>query len=520
MDNQVEPQDQRAIRISKMQKLREAGIDPFPARIGEGRIEIESIRADWENVRRIKDDEGNVVKEGKIVRIAGRIMAIRSHGKSSFIVISDGSGEFQLYMKKNTVEQYSPDDPDNYQRAKELDLGDFISAEGELFTTRSGEPTLMVQTWRLIAKTLLQLPEKFHGLTDPDLRLRYRYLDLLSNPEVKRNLEKRALVIKTMRSFLEKESYIELETPVLTPLYGGAAARPFSTHHNALDLDLYLRIATELYLKRLIVGGFERVFEIGKVFRNEGVDRDHNPEFTLLEMYEAYADYNRMMHMAEGIFLECARAVAEFSENEDYIQIDGATIVLDREEGEIRIAPGFQRKRFTDSILEASGIDVMAAEKADLIAYFKAHEIDHNPTLPYWPLVDKLFSETVEPNLIQPIFIVDYPVGLSPLAKRKPDESELTERFELFVRGMEIANAFSELNDPLDQRSRMEAQIEQHAAGDDESPHEIDEDFLTALEHGMPPTGGMGIGVGRMVTLLTGVHALKEIIPFPLLKPR
>ncbi|MCD6501776.1 lysine--tRNA ligase, partial [bacterium] len=289
-------------------------------------------------------------------------------------------------------------------------------------------------------------------------------------------------------------------------------ARPFITYHNALDIKLYLRIATELYLKRLIVGGFERVYEMGKVFRNEGIDRDHNPEFTLLELYEAYADYNRMMEIAEGMVVACAKAVEEFFESE--------AIAPDSGESKTRIEPPFPRKGFVEEIKKATDIDVMSATKDELIAYFKKNEIDHNPTLPYWPLVDRLFSETVEPKLIEPTFVIDYPVGLSPLAKRKSDEPELTERFELFIDGIELANAFSELNDPLDQRARMEAQLEQHAAGDEESPHKIDEDFLTALEHGMPPTGGMGIGVGRLVTILSGAHSLKEVIPFPLMRPR
>ena len=508
--DKIDPRDQRAIRIAKIEKLRAEGIDPYPARIGEGRVPIESVRANWNNMKRETDDEGNILRAGEIVRLAGRITAIRSHGKSMFVAISDGSGDFQFYIKKNIVD--TPEDSESYARAKELDLGDFITARGELFTTRSGEPTLMVHDWALISKALLQLPEKYHGLTDPDLRLRRRYLDLLVNPEVKRNLRIRALIIRTMRDFLESDGYIELETPVLTPLYGGAAARPFITYHNALDIKLYLRIATELYLKRLIVGGFERVYEMGKVFRNEGIDRDHNPEFTLLELYEAYADYNRMMEIAEGMVVACAKAVAEFFESE--------AIAPDSGESKTRIEPPFPRKKFVEEIKEATDIDVMSATKDDLIAYFKKNDIDHNPTLPYWPLVDRLFSETVEPKLIEPTFVIDYPVGLSPLAKRKSDEPELTERFELFINGIELANAFSELNDPLDQRARMEAQLEQHAAGDEESPHKIDEDFLTALEHGMPPTGGMGIGVGRLVTILSGAHSLKEIIPFPLMKPK
>ena len=343
------------------------------------------------------------------------------------------------------------------------------------------------------------------------------------SPEVKGNLEKRALIIKTIRRVLEDEGYIEIETPALTPLYGGASARPFTTHHNALDIDLFLRIATELYLKRLIVGGFERVYEIGKVFRNEGIDRDHNPEFTLLELYEAFADYGRMMDIAERLVIESAREVAKFAaqSGEDYIVADDyGTAILEREGTRISLAQPFARVKFVESIAEYTGIDVLSAEKADLVEFFKFHDIDFDPKLPYWPLVDKLFSEIVQPKLVQPTFLLDYPVGLSPLAKRRADNPELTERFELFICGVEVANAFSELNDPLDQRERMEAQISQRAEGDEDAPNKIDEDFLTALEHGMPPTGGLGVGIGRLVTILSDAHSLKEVIAFPLVKPR
>ncbi|MGC9315375.1 MAG: lysine--tRNA ligase [bacterium] len=527
----IDPTDHRAIRVAKTEHLREIGIDPYPARIPEGRVSIESIRADWENLKQITE-EREVVRAGAVKRLAGRITAVRSHGKSMFVVIQDGTGQFQFYIRKNTVEENMAGDEGAYDRAKELDIGDFITAEGEFFTTHTGEATLMVYNWQLLSKSLLPMPEKYHGLTDPDLRLRQRYLDLLANPEVKRNLTIRALVIRSIREFLEKEhGYIELETPALTSLYGGAAARPFTTHHNALDIDLYLRIATELYLKRLIVGGFERVYEMGKVFRNEGVDRDHNPEFTLLELYEAYADYNRMMELAEGMVIASARAVAEFQSANPLHDKDGTEVpkslilsdgklTLNIEGEEIAMEKPFPRKSFVGAILEATGIDVLRAEKSDLVDYLKKHDIDYNPNLPFWPLVDKLFSETVEASLVQPTFLVDYPVGLSPLAKRKADQPELTERFELFILGKEIANAFSELNDPIDQRARMESQVEQAKQGDDEAPNVVDEDFLTALEHGMPPTGGMGVGVGRLVAILAGAHAIKEVIPFPLVKPR
>ncbi len=526
----IDPTDHHAVRLAKLQHLHDTGIDPYPARIPDGRVTIESVRADWDNLKQIAEDR-EVKRPGAIRRLAGRITAVRSHGKSMFVVIQDGTGEFQVYIRKNIVEEKMEGDEGAYDRAKELDIGDFITAEGELFTTHTGEATLMVQNWELISKSLLPLPEKYHGLTDPDLRLRQRYLDLLVNPEVKRNFLVRAIVIKTIRKYLEEEGYIELETPALTPLYGGASARPFTTHHNALDIDLYLRIATELYLKRLIVGGFERVYEMGKVFRNEGVDREHNPEFTLLEMYEAYADYNRMMELAEGMVVASARAVADYIEGKpiydkegellpERLSQDDDEIILKYDGEEIPLVTPFPRKSFMGAIVEATGIDVMQAEKNDLIEYFETNEIDYNPTLPYWSLVDKLFSETVEPTLIEPVFLIDYPVGLSPLAKRKADNPELTERFELFFLGKEIANAFSELNDPLDQRKRMEAQVEQAKQGDEEAPNVVDEDFLTALEHGMPPTGGMGVGIGRLVTILAGARAIKEVIPFPLVKPR
>jgi lysyl-tRNA synthetase class 2 len=526
----IDPTDHRAVRLAKADYLRKSGIDPYPARTPDGRVTIESIRNDWENVVQQTDENHQVSRHGAIRRLAGRITAVRSHGKSSFVAIQDGTGSFQLYFKKNTVEEKMADES-AYDRIKELDIGDFVTAEGELFTTRTGEATLAVHNWQMLSKSLLPMPEKYHGLTDPDLRLRQRYLDLLANPEVKRNLTIRALVIRTIREFLEAEGYIELETPALTPLYGGAAARPFMTHHNALDIGLYLRIATELYLKRLIVGGFERVYEMGKVFRNEGVDRDHNPEFTLLELYEAYADYNRMMELAEGLVIASARVVAEFQSINPLVDKEGVElpnclkvsddkVLMCLDGADVPIERPFPRKSFVEAIHNATEIDVLRAEKGDLVAYFKKHDIDFNPNLPYWPLVDKLFSETVEPTLVEPIFLIDYPVGLSPLAKRKSDNSELTERFELFIMGKEIANAFSELNDPIDQRARMEYQVEQAKHGDEDAPNVVDEDFLTALEHGMPPTGGMGVGIGRLVAILAGAHAIKDVIPFPLVKPR
>ncbi|RKZ30931.1 lysine--tRNA ligase [bacterium] len=520
---EIDPRNQRAVRIAKMEKLRAEGIDPYPPRPGEGRVSIASVRRDWDKLKQQVDNEHKIVKSGGIVRLAGRITAIRTHGKSVFFTIADGTGTFQLYIRKNSVEENMPDDPAAFERVKELDIGDFITSEGELFTTRTGEATQLVHKWAIICKTLLPLPEKYHGLTDPDLRLRQRYLDLMANPDVKSNFLKRALIIRTIREYLQNEGYVELETPVLTPLYGGATARPFKTHHNTLNIDLYMRIATELYLKRLIVGGFERVFEMGKVFRNEGVDRDHNPEFTLLELYEAYADYNRMMELAEGIVIASARAVGRFVEEETesphIVDSGDKGILLDFEGDRISIIPPFRRIAFIDAIKDASGIDITTSDRADLISFFEREDIEYDTEAPYWPLVDKLFSETVEPKLIEPTFVVDYPVALSPLAKRKPDNPDLTERFELFILEREIANAFTELNDPIDQRKRMENQIEQRKRGDKGAPDIIDEDFLTALEHGMPPTGGMGIGIGRLVTILCGVHALKDVIPFPLLKP-
>jgi len=524
--SEIDPRDQRAIRVSKMKKLRADGIDPYPARIGEGRITVSKVRENWDELKRIEREDHTIEREGVAVRLAGRITSIRSHGKSMFVTITDGTGDFQLYLRKNTLEEATPNDSNIYERAKELDIGDFIVSAGELFTTRTGEPTQLVKEWAIICKALLPLPEKWHGLNDPDLRLRQRYLDLLTNPEVRLNFEKRALIIKSIRNFLENRGYIELETPVLTSLYGGAAARPFMTHHNALDIDLFLRIATELYLKRLIVGGFEKIYEMGKVFRNEGVDRDHNPEFTLLELYEAYTDYNGMMELAESMIINAARAVADYTgyktpEEEVYTpDNDSNGIIVNYEETKIHISPPFKRVAFVDIVEDITGIDILSENRNEVLEYLESRSIEIDPKTPYWNLIDKLFSESVEPSLIDPTFVLDYPVGLSPLAKRSPNNSKLTERFELFIAGKEIANAFSELNDPIDQRERMEAQVECHKEGDSEAPHALDMDFITALEHGMPPTGGMGIGVGRLVTILCGAHALKEIIPFPLLKPK
>jgi len=525
-ENTIDVKDQRAIRIAKLNKLIDAGINPYPAEIDSDRDQISSVRAKFDELKRITDDKGQVTKHGSIVYLAGRIMALRYHGKSMFGTICDGSGEFQLYFRKNILEENMTDFKEPFEMAKDLDIGDFIAARGEVFSTHTGEPTLLVNSWQLISKTLLPLPEKYHGLTDPDLRIRQRYLDLIANPEVKSNFMKRAIIVRTIRNYLEDQGYVEIETPALTPLYGGAAARPFITHHNALDMKLYLRIATELYLKRLIVGGFEKVYELGKVFRNEGLDRDHNPEFTLLELYEAYSDYRGMMAISEGIVMSCAKAVAEFvAQNDDeseekYIRIKGENAVeIDYEDETIVIEPPFEKMPYMELLEKYTGIDFSEENIEKAKDYLKENKIEFEKTASYWDLIDKIFSEAVEPNLKQPVFVIDYPLAISPLAKRKPGHENITERFELFMFSREMANAFSELNDPLDQRERMEKQMEnmqEWQIGD----KILDEDFLTALEHGMPPTGGLGIGVGRLVTILSGVHALKEIIAFPLYKPK
>ena len=481
-----EGDDLRQQRVAKLERLRQMGIEPFPRKYERNMMAAEAIER-FEQLGGVE------------LRLAGRITGMRVMGKASFAHILDGSGRIQIYLRSDVLGE------NRYQLFKSFDIGDFIGVTGTLFRTRTGEITVQVADFKLLAKSLRPLPEKWHGLTDVEKRYRQRYLDLISNDEVREIFQVRSGVIASMRRFLHERGFIEVETPVLQPVYGGAAARPFETYHNALDRSLYLRIATELYLKRLIVGGFEKVFEIGKNFRNEGISIKHNPEFTLMESYEAYADYYDVMDMVEQMIQSIALDVL----GTDQILYQG---------NQISLKPPWTRITLRDAILEHSGIDIAKFPTQEgLYARMVELGIRAVPGMPRGKLVDELLSTFVEPRLIQPTFVLDYPAELSPLAKRKADDPTLVERFEGFIGGLELANAFSELNDPIDQRERFVRQLEDRAAGDEEA-HLLDEDFVLALEHGMPPTGGLGIGVDRLVMIFTDQYSIREVILFPQLR--
>ena len=429
------------------------------------------------------------------VTVAGRITARRNMGKITFMDLRDSSGKIQLLCGELL-------DVDQNQFLKEIDIGDIIGASGRLFHTKTKEPTIAVSDLTLLAKSLRPLPEKWHGLSDVDLRYRQRYLDLISNPETRETFKVRSQVIAAIRQFLNQQGFLEVETPVLQPSAGGALARPFITHHHALDQDFYLRIATELHLKRLIIGGLDKVYELGRIFRNEGISTKHNPEFTTLESYEAYADYNDVMKMLEKMVSKISKKVL----GTDKIKFGDSTI---------NFKPPWQRLSLRQAIIKYSGIDFDKFPDADsLRAEMLRLKIEVDPQKDRGRLIDELISTFIEPNLIQPTFLLDYPVEMSPLAKRKPDDEHLVERFEAFAGGMEIANAFTELNDPVEQRQRFRQQQRQRKA-EDEVEETIDEDFLLALEYGMPPTGGLGAGIDRLVRLLTNQQSIREVILFP-----
>jgi lysyl-tRNA synthetase class 2 len=437
-------------------------------------------------------------KERVTASVAGRIVALRSFGKACFAHIQDGTGRIQVYFQKNTLGE------DRFNLFKKLDIGDFIGVKGFLFRTRTDELTLDVDDFVLLAKSLRPLPEKWHGLTDVEIRYRQRYVDLIVNPEVKQVFLLRTKIIQSIRSFLNARGFLEVETPMMQSIPGGATARPFRTHHNALDMDLFLRIAPELYLKRLLVGGFERVYEINRNFRNEGISTRHNPEFTMLEFYQAYADYRDLIEMTEQLISTVAGEVL-------------GTTTVQYEGHAINLAPPWKRITFLDALREAGVPDdvLMNADKAreharKLGASLKGGE-------PLGKLWNEIFEALVEPNLIQPTFIIDYPTDISPLSKKRDDAPEFVERFELFVVGREMANAFSELNDPVDQKERFQKQVSEREAGDDEA-HQMDDDFIRALEYGMPPAAGEGIGIDRLVMLLTGSPSIRDVILFPQMK--
>jgi len=481
-------------RREKLDRIRAQGINPYPHRYHRSHTTRQAIAL-------LKQREEGLTKEEE-VSVAGRITAKRLMGKSSFVDIRDGSGKLQLLFQD--IDRF-----DEAQRElfKDLDIGDIIGVEGNMLRTKRGEPTVRVGGFALLAKSLQPLPEKWHGLSDVDKRYRQRYLDLITNAETKRVFQIRSRVITVIREFLNQRGFLEVETPVLQPSAGGALARPFITHHHALDQDFYLRIALELHLKRLIIGGFDKVYELGRIFRNEGISTRHNPEFTMLESYEAYADYNDVMRMVEEMVSEVTQRV--LGTNEVKFGDDTISFKLP-----------WPRLSLRQAIQEYSGIDFEKYPDANSLRDEMLRlKIEFDPEKNWAQLVDELISTFVEPNLIQPTFLLDYPVEISPLAKTKPDNDRVVERFEAFAGGMEIANAFTELNDPMEQRQRfLQQQKEQQAEG--EEAGEIDEDFLLAMEHGMPPTGGLGVGIDRLVMLLTNQQSIREVILFPQLKEK
>jgi len=488
--SQQELGDQLKIRREKLAALQAEGKDPF-----------QQTRYQWDATsQQIKDNYDAL--EGQTVKVAGRLMSKRGMGKVSFCDLQDRDGRIQLFVKIDEVGEEA------MAAFKKYDIGDIVGVEGEVFRTKMGEISVRVKSIVLLSKSLLPLPEKFHGLQDKELRYRQRYVDLMVNPDVKRNFVIRSQFIKYMRNYLDNMGYIEVETPVLNTIAGGASARPFITHHNTLDIDMFMRIATELPLKRLIVGGMDRVYEIGRIFRNEGMDPKHNPEFTTVELYQAYADFHDMMDIAEGIISGAAKEIL-------------GTYEIEWMGEKIDLTPGWRRLTMVDAVKEYVGIDFSAiTDDAEAVAAAKAIgvELADAAEKTWGNALYACFDQRVEEKLIQPTFITMYPVEVSPLTKRSPVDPRLTERFELFVCHSELANAYSELNDPIDQRQRFEKQVEQRERGDDETEM-MDEDFLTALEYGMAPTGGMGMGIDRCVMMLTGQDTIREVILFPTMKP-
>jgi lysyl-tRNA synthetase class 2 len=463
-------------RLQKVGKFRELSTDPFGSRI-DGLAEIARVLESY-----------NPQEEGKSAMAAGRIHTIRDHGKTAFIDIRDWTGKIQLYLKRDQC-------PQAFDQYKLLDIGDIIYADGGLFKTRTGEVTILVKNLRILCKSLKPMPEKWHGLVDHDLRYRQRYLDLISNPDVIKTFLKRSEIIKSIRHYLDNKGFVEVETPMMHPIAGGATARPFITHHNTLDMDLYLRIAPELYLKRLLVGGMQKIYEINRVFRNEGISTVHNPEFTMMELYQAFGDYNTMMELTEDLICHVAGA--------SELTFAGQNLDLSRP---------WPRKTYSQLLEEHAGLKITDSAKAMEMA--KRMEIDTRH--PIGHIINDIYEKLVEPKLTGPVFVIEYPKDISPLAKSKADNPGICERFELFMAGMEVANAFTELNDPIDQRERFKKQLEAKAEG----AERLDEDFLNALEHGMPPAGGLGIGIDRLVMLLTNNQSIREVILFPLLRSK
>ena len=482
--------DQMQIRREKLAALQAEGRDPFLQTKFDFNSDSAAIKADYEAF------------EGKTVKVAGRLMSKRGQGKVMFCDLQDCTGRIQLFVKIDELGE------EEFARFKKVDIGDILGVEGEVFKTKTEEISIRAKVVTLLSKSLLPLPNKFHGLTDKETRFRQRYVDLMVNPEVKQNFIIRSKFIKFMRSYLDNMDYMEVETPVLNTIAGGAAARPFITHHNTLDIDMYMRIATELPLKRLIIGGMDRVYEIGRIFRNEGMDPKHNPEFTTVELYQAYADFHDMMDIAEGILSGAAKEIL-------------GTYEVEWMGEKIDLTPGWRRLTMVDAVKEYVGIDFGAVTddaEAVALAASVGVELADAAEKTWGNALYATFDQKVEEHLIQPTFITMYPVEVSPLTKRSPEDPRLTERFELFVCRSELANAYSELNDPIDQRARFQKQVEQRERGDDETEM-MDDDFLNAMEYGMPPTGGMGMGIDRCVMMLTGTDTIREVILFPTMKP-
>lgn len=492
--------EQEVVRREKLSKLKELGINPYPADLFPLDTNSKEIKANF--------------NEGKKVVIAGRLMSRRIQGKASFAELQDSYGRIQVYFNRDEICTGEDKALYNDIYKKLLDIGDFIGIEGELFVTQVGEPTVLVKNFTLLSKSLKPLPlpkvdsegNTYDGFTDPELRYRQRYADLVVNPHVKEVFVKRTRLFSAMRQFFNDAGYFEVETPILQPIPGGAAARPFTTHHNALDIPLYMRIANELYLKRLIVGGFDGVYEFSKNFRNEGMDRTHNPEFTAMEIYVAYKDYNWMMEFTEKLLEHCA------------IAVNGTTKATFGDH-EVDFKAPYKRVTMAESIKHFTGFDITGKSEEQIRVAAEEMGIEINETMGKGKLIDEIFGEKCEGNYVQPTFITDYPKEMSPLCKEHRDNPELTERFELMVCGKEIANAYSELNDPIDQRERFEAQLKLAERGDDEAGEFIDQDFLRALEYGMPPTSGLGIGIDRLIMFLTNNQSIQEVLFFPQMKP-
>jgi lysyl-tRNA synthetase, class II len=485
--------DQLRVRRDKMNMLREKGFDPFGKRFERSHSSIDLINT-YGELEKEELEEKNIS-----VSLAGRIMTKRGKGKAGFAHIQDLTGQIQIYVRKDTVGE------DQYEIFDSSDLGDIVGVHGTLFKTKVGELSIKVKDFVFLTKSLRPLPEKFHGLKDVEQRYRQRYLDLIMNQESKETFITRSKIIQSMRRYLDEQGYLEVETPMMHAIAGGASARPFITHHNALDIQLYMRIAIELHLKRLIVGGLEKVYEIGRVFRNEGISTRHNPEFTMMELYGAYLDYQDIMSLTENMIAHIAQEVK-------------GTTTIQYGEYEVDLKPKWKRLHMVDAIKEYTGVDFwkeMSVEEARELA--KEHGVEINDNMLYGHIVNEFFEQKVEDKLIQPTFIYGHPVEISPLAKKNDEDPRFTDRFELFIVAREHANAFTELNDPIDQRERFEAQLKEREQGNDEA-HMMDEDFVEALEYGMPPTGGLGIGIDRLVMLLTNSPSIRDVLLFPLMR--